>query len=247
MGLLSFLKPKPVLPPIDFGQLRVDMHSHLIPGIDDGSQSMDETIAMLAKFESLGYKKVITTPHIYSDCYKNTPETILGGLENVRQVAKELGLTIEIEAAAEYYCDEHFLDLINKKELLTINDKYVLMEFSFHSEMDNWKEFVFGVQAAGYFPIIAHFERYVYWHGSTKVAEEMVHLGAKLQLNINSLSGHYGPHIKKQGELIIDKELISFIASDCHRIDHLMLMEQSAHLSHLHKTMKSNQLLNSDL
>ena len=94
MGLLSIFKPQQILPAIDFSQLAVDMHSHLIPGIDDGAKNMDETIAMLAKFESLGYKKVITTPHVYSDCYRNTPETILGGLKNVQQTAKDLGLTI---------------------------------------------------------------------------------------------------------------------------------------------------------
>ncbi|MCO5259562.1 MAG: histidinol phosphatase [Crocinitomicaceae bacterium] len=247
MGLFNIFKSKKTLPNIDFGQLVVDMHSHLIPGIDDGAQNMDETIALLAKFESMGYKKIITTPHVYSDCYKNTPEIILGGLKQVKQTAKDLGLSIEIEAAAEYYCDEYFLKLINQKELLTINNKYVLMEFSFHTEMENWKEFVFGVQAAGYTPIIAHFERYVYWHGSTKVAEEMIALGAKLQLNINSLTGHYGPHIKKQSELLIDKELFSFLATDCHRIQHLLLMENSAGLPYLHKVLNSGKLLNQDL
>ena len=90
-------KKTPVLTPIDFGHFKVDMHSHLIPGIDDGSKSMDTTIAMLAKFESLGYKKVITTPHVMSDYYKNTPEIILAGLKNVQETAKELNLRIKVE------------------------------------------------------------------------------------------------------------------------------------------------------
>ena len=247
MGLLSIFKPQQILPAIDFSQLAVDMHSHLIPGIDDGAKNMDETIAMLAKFEALGYKKVITTPHVYSDCYRNTPETILGGLKNVQQTAKDLGLTIEIEAAAEYYCDEYFLDLIEKKELLSIDNKYVLMEFSFHAEMDNWREFVFGVRAAGYTPIIAHFERYMYWIGSTKVAQEMVELGAKLQLNYNSLAGHYGPSIKKQAELLISNNLISFLATDCHRIQHLRIMEDNANNAFVHKLLNSGLLLNNQL
>ncbi len=247
MGLFDLFKQKKELEPIDFGQLRTDMHSHLIPGIDDGSPSMDATIAMLAKFESLGYKKVITTPHVYSDCYKNTPEIILGGLKTVQETIRQLGLTIQVEAAAEYYCDEYFAELIKTGELLSIDNKYVLMEFPFMSEPDNWREFIFGVQTAGYFPIIAHFERYVYWHGSVEIAQTMRELGAKIQLNINSLTGHYGPEIKKQGEKLIDHQLLDFIASDCHRIQHLLLMESNARLPYLHKALTTNQLLNHTL
>lgn len=246
MGFLQLFKTKKLLP-IDFSTLQTDMHSHLIPGIDDGSKSMDETIAMLAKFESLGYKKVITTPHVYSDCYKNTPEIILQGLKEVQQTAKELGLSIQIEAAAEYYCDEYFQELIAEKNLMTINGVYVLMEFPFLSEMNNWKEFIFNIRSIGYVPIIAHFERYVYWHGSVEKAKEMRQLGAKIQLNINSLTGHYGPDVKKQGERLIDHQLLDFIATDCHRIQHLLLMENKADLAYLHKAIKTNMLLNNSL
>ena len=115
MGLFGsiFSKKESQRDPIDLSVFKVDMHSHLIPGIDDGSKSMDETIVMLAKFESLGYKKVITTPHIMSDYYKNTPEIILGKLEEVKKAAKELNLSIEIEAAAEYYFDETLLEKLS--------------------------------------------------------------------------------------------------------------------------------------
>lgn len=247
MGLFQLFKSNQRLSPIDFSLLKTDMHSHLIPGIDDGARSMDETIAMLAKFESLGYEKVITTPHVYSDCYRNTPEIILGGLQNVQQTAKELGLTIQVEAAAEYFCDEYLLELIHSGQLLTIGGKYVLIEFPFLSEMNNWKEFVFGIQSIGYLPIIAHFERYVYWHGSVEKAKEMKELGAKIQLNINSLTGHYGSDVKKQGERLIDSQLLDFIATDCHRIQHLVLMEEKANLPYLHKALATNQLLNNTL
>ena len=130
----GFFKKKKQLEPIDLGQIAVDMHSHLIPGIDDGSKSMDESIAMLAKFQHLGYRKVITTPHVMFDYYRNTPEIILSGLEQVRETAAKLGLDIEIEAAAEYYFDEYFLELIAKKELLTFGDNYVLVEFAFQGK-----------------------------------------------------------------------------------------------------------------
>src|SRR5690606_20138372 len=121
--------------------------------------------------------------------------------------------------------------------------KYVLMEFPFLSEMTNWRAFVFGVQSAGYTPIIAHFERYVYWHGSVDQAKKMRESGTKIQLNINSLTGHYGQEIRKQGERLIDNQLLDFIATDCHRIQHLLLMELKANMKYLHKAMDNNRLL----
>lgn len=247
MSLFNFFKSNKKLMPVDFGILGTDMHSHLIPGIDDGSKSMDETIAMLAKFESLGYKKVITTPHIYNDFYKNTPEIIREGLVEVQKTAKTLGLTIDIEAAAEYHCDENFLEQIKNNNLLTINETYVLIEFPFLNELTNWKEFIFNVQTLGYTPIIAHFERYVYWHGSIEKAKQIRELGGKIQLNINSLSSHYGPDVKLQGEKLIDAQLVDFLGSDCHRIQHLTMMENNSNLAYLHKVIATNQLLNSQL
>ena len=101
-GLFSSLfKKKEVLPPFHLSSLKADMHSHLIPGIDDGSPTMDHSIAMLSKFESLGYKKVITTPHIMSDTFPNTPDIIKNGLKNLKKEIKKTELKIEVEAAAE--------------------------------------------------------------------------------------------------------------------------------------------------
>src|SRR5688500_18506007 len=117
---------------VDLATVKTDMHSHLIPGIDDGSKSMEDTLNMLRKFNELGYQKVITTPHVMSDFYKNTPEIILGGLAHVRSAIKAENLPIEIEAAAEYYLDFKFDELIKKKELLTFGDNYVLFELSFN-------------------------------------------------------------------------------------------------------------------
>lgn len=244
MGFLNLFKSKKQLQPIDFSQIGVDMHSHLIPGIDDGSQSMDETIAMLAKFESLGYTKVITTPHIYGDLYKNTSKIILEGLTKVQETSEKIGLKITIEASAEYHCDEHFMELINSNNILSINNQYVLMEFPFLTELNNWNDYVFKLKAIGYTPIIAHFERYVYWHGSIEKAVQLKELGAKIQLNINSLSNHYGPDVKKQAERLIDAKIVDFLGSDCHKIQHLLLMESNANSKYLHKLLEDETLLN---
>lgn len=235
--LSNFFKRKKQLDPIDLSKIGVDMHSHLIPGIDDGSKNMDETIAMLAKFQSLGFKKVITTPHIMSDYYRNTPEIILSGLERVRETKTKLGLDIEIEAAAEYYFDEYFLDLIKKKELLSFGKNYVLVEFAFMGKPMYENEMFFEMLNAGYSPVLAHFERYAAFHGSTEKAEEYRSRGVAIQMNLNSLTGHYGPEVKKQAEKLIDQKLVDFVGSDCHRIQHLLTLEDHLNLPYMHKLL----------
>lgn len=241
MGLFSRLvgKSDPKLDPVSLSELGVDMHSHLIPGIDDGSKSMDETIAMLVKFESLGYRKLFTTPHIMSDYYRNTPEIILDGLEQVKKVAGELNLSIQLEAAAEYYFDESLIQrLRNKERLLTFGNQYVLFEFSFHSIPSHNEELFFELITQGYKPVLAHFERYMYYLGSVDKALEFREKGIHIQLNLNSLAGHYGPEIKKQAEALIDAGAVDFAGSDCHRIDHLMMLERNLNLPYMHKLLQ---------
>ncbi|NRA11529.1 MAG: capsular biosynthesis protein [Crocinitomicaceae bacterium] len=243
-----FGKKQPDLPEFDLSQFGVDMHSHLIPGIDDGSESIDETIAMLAKFESFGYKKIVTTPHIMSDYYRNTPEIIHRGMEKVRSSIKEHNLSIELEAAAEYYFDETLLQKLEKKEkLLTFGDNYVLFEFSFHSEPNQIDQLYFEFLAQKYKPVLAHFERYAFTLGSIDKAAEWRDMGINIQMNFNSLSGHYGPEVKKQAELLVDEKLIDFVATDCHRMDHLIILESNLKSPYVHKLanldLKNRELL----
>jgi len=247
MGLFNRFKSKEVLPKIDLSSFKVDMHSHLIPGIDDGSQSMDETIAMLAKFESFGYKKVITTPHIMSDFYRNTPEIILEGLEKVKQTAKRLNLKIEIDAAAEYYFDETLIEKLEKKErLLTFGDNYVLFEFSFHVEPPQIDKLLFELLSQGYKPVLAHFERYMFLLNTPEKAKEWREMGINIQMNFNSLGGHYGPEIQKQAEWLVDNKQIDFVSTDCHRMDHLLILEKNLVNPYFHKLLELD-LKNGDL
>ena len=239
MGLFSNLfKKKEVLPPFDLGRFKSDMHSHLIPGIDDGAQDMDQTIAMLAKFESLGYKKVVTTPHIMTDSFPNNPEIILSGLEKVRNEIKKVGINIEIEAAAEYYFDETLMPKIKNKELLTFGDNYVLVEFAFHSPPQFLDQLFFELKTHGYRPVIAHFERYLYYLGKIDKAEKWRSEGINIQININSLFGQYGPEVQKQAEKLIDEGQFDFVGTDCHRIEHLMILEKNLSSPYLHKIGK---------
>ena len=239
MGIFSNLfKKKEILPPFDLGRFKSDMHSHLIPEIDDGAQDMDQTIAILAKFESLGYKKVVTTPHIMTDSFPNNPEIILSGLEKVKNEIKKVGIEIEIEAAAEYYFDETLMPKIKNKELLTFGDNYVLVEFAFHSPPQFLDQLFFELKTHGYRPVIAHFERYLYYLGKIDKAEKWRSEGINIQINLNSLFGQYGPEVQKQAEKLIDEGQFDFVGTDCHRIEHLMILEKNLSSPYLHKIGK---------
>lgn len=245
---MSFLKRlftgSPKLDPINYGVLGTDVHSHLIPDIDDGSKSLEESLLLLQKFKDLGFKKVITTPHIMSDFYKNTPEIILSGLEDVRKGIKEKGLDIEIEAAAEYYLDFHFEELIEKSELLSFGDNYVLFELSFMHEPNRIKEVIFSLQTKGYKPILAHVERYPFYFNEFDKIEDFMNRGCLMQLNTNSLTGQYGPQVKKMAEQLIEKGWIDLIGSDCHHLGHLESMDSIRTNKHLHQIIGKSDLLN---
>lgn len=248
MGILkSFFTSNKNKTPYDLSALKVDMHSHLIPDIDDGSQSMEQTIGMLLRFVELGYQKVITTPHIMSDYYPNTPKIINSGLYEVRKEIDRFNIPISIEAAAEYYFDEFLFDKIKSKELLTFGKDYVLFEFSFVSIPHNIDQLIFDFKTNNYTPILAHYERYPYFfeYGAEYV-ETLRSKGVKIQMNLNSLTGHYGKPIQKQAEMLVDHKLVDFVGTDCHRIEHLETLEANLKGDYFQKLIDLN-LLNNQL
>lgn len=247
MGLFSNLfKAKVHFEPLDLGIFQCDMHSHLLPGIDDGAKTMEESLGMVLKFYQLGYRKLIITPHIMEDYYKNTPEIILGKLEELRKEVKAFGVDIELEAAAEYYYDETLIEKIQAKTLLTFGNNHVLFEYAFGAEPQRITALLFEMKTNGYKPILAHYERYPYYHNLPEKIQEYRDNGTLIQLNLLSLCGHYGPHIEKQAKYLVDNQLIDFVATDCHRIEHLQIIERNATNLYFHK-LKELNLLNSSL
>lgn len=250
MGLFANLfgkKKEKNLTPADLSVLGVDVHSHLIPGIDDGAKTIEESLNLLAEFEALGYKKVITTPHVMSDYYRNTPEIILSGLEEVRKAKTERGLKIEIDAAAEYNLDADFAPKIEAKELLTFGDNYVLFELPFLSEPPMFNDIVWKLQMGGYKPVLAHVERYGYWHNQWEKIASLKDRGVYIQLNINSLTGHYGPDVKGIGEKLIENDMVDLLGSDCHNLNHIGLLQRARQKPSLHKLLQSDKLINKQL
>jgi protein-tyrosine phosphatase len=226
--------------------LELDIHSHLLPGIDDGSQNMNETLDLLYQFEALGYKKVITTPHIMQDYYANTPAIIRGKLAEVREAAAENGLRIKIDAAAEYYLDEFFYSLLDKpEELLTFGPNYILFETGFINQPTILFDAIFKMKSQGLQPIFAHPERYTYVQGNYALAAEVVERGALLQINMNSLTGYYSPVIKKTAEKLIDDGMVSFIGTDLHNQRHMEVLKSAISKKYFDKLLDKGILNNS--
>jgi protein-tyrosine phosphatase len=247
MALFGMFKKKEELGEADLSVLKTDMHSHFIPGIDDGAKSTADSLEMLAEMKALGFRKVITTPHIMADGYKNTPEIILKGLERLRNAVKEAGIDIEVEAAAEYYFDYEFEKSIPDKNKLTFGNKYLLWEMSFMNKPENINEVIFEMQMSGYKPILAHVERYPFWHKEFSIYEDLASRGTLLQLNINSIAGQYGGPTKKAAEYLIDNNMISFLGTDCHNMGHLATVRETLSEPYLHKLLASGRLLNATL
>ena len=216
-----FKKKKDPLPLVDFSVIGTDMHSHFIPSIDDGSDSVATSIALIKGLVKLGYKNIITTPHVMSDHYPNSSEDILNGLEKVKKGLITEGVNINVHAAAEYYLDEYFLDLLEKEPLLTLWDNYVLVEMSFYSPPRGWEDYFFKIALKGYQPILAHPERYPYFHKSYVEYAEIREKGVALQVNVLSLTGYYGESVKKTAFRLLDDKLIDFLGTDMHHVRHL--------------------------
>jgi len=242
--MFSFLKKiEPIRGPI----LKVDLHSHLIPAIDDGSKSMEESIEMLKGLEALGYEKVITTPHIMTDAYKNTQEIIRNGLDALRQEARKAGIALEIDAAAEYYLDDGFYDLLEAGDLMNVNGEYLLFETSYTSKPLQLEEMIFAIGKAGYTPMMAHPERYRYVKDPQKEYTRWKELGVIFQCNINSFGGHYGRSAKELVTFLNENGMIDFLGSDAHGMRHIGTLKD-LFFSEVYKDIfTKNKILNDSL
>jgi len=191
------------------------MHSHLVPGIDDGVKSNEQALATIRKMMDLGYEKFITTPHIMSDSYPNTAEDIQARTASLNVFLRSQRIGVEVTAAAEYYLDEYTMKEVDGPgKLMTFGDNYLLFETNYLSEPYILKDFIFKATSKGYRPVLAHPERYQYM--TMEKAQDLVDRGVLLQMNLLSLSGFYAKPVQKLAEKLIDKKMISFIGSDCH-------------------------------
>lgn len=222
------------------------MHSHLLPGLDDGVKTFEESLKLVASLKAMGYKKLIITPHIISDIYRNTPEAILQKHDELRWHLTENNMDMETTVAAEYYLDESLMQKIRDKEkLLTFGDRYLLFETNFLSEPLNLKEFIFLASTSQYKLILAHPERYLYLHDKPELAEDLLNRGVLFQVNINSLSGFYSKAAQSMAYKLIDRGWVHWLGTDCHHEGHAGQTRQTISNKYFQKALTLPLLNNS--
>lgn len=233
----------------DFSGLNTDMHSHLLPGIDDGATDPGNSVQLIRGLQELGYSKFITTPHIFWDMYQNDPSTIKSAHQHLQAEMNKLGMNTLLHPAAEYYLDDHFDELIElKNPLLTIKDKMVLVEFSFVNAPLNYKNQLFQLQISGYQPILAHPERYLYLGANKKVFDDLKSAGCLFQVNLLSLAGYYGKPTQEMAQYLLKKNYIDLLGTDLHHLRHLEALRSSPHIMPVVQSLlQSGQLLNPGL
>ena len=221
------------------------MHSHILPGIDDGSPDMETSLQLIRAMQAMGYRQLIATPHVMTDFYPNTRSIILQKRDAVQAAVEKAGIDIVIGAAAEYLIDENFEILYQKEPLLTLPGGYVLVEMSFFQPYPNFHKVLFDLQMKGYKPIFAHPERYSYFRHTDQL-QQIKDYGALLQMNLLSITGYYGKPIREQAQKLIDKDMIDFLGTDLHHARHAELLAKglpdiTSHFQSAHNF--SNQIL----
>jgi len=204
--------------PTDF----VDIHSHFLPGIDDGAKDIEDSISLIKTMRSYGIKNIITTPHILGNVWPNNSTIIKSKLVEVKDALIANNITdVRLHASAEYLLDETFYKLLKANDLLTLKDNFILVELSYFNPPANLYDILFEIRIEGYIPVIAHPERYLFYHNNLSQYDKLKLNGCKFQLNLLSLMGHYGKDIQKMANYLLKKNYIDFVGSDAHNTYHL--------------------------
>ncbi|QBQ39817.1 histidinol phosphatase [Sphingobacterium psychroaquaticum] len=208
----------------DLGWLKVDMHSHILPGIDDGCVSIDQSIQILDRLQELGLSSFYFTPHVFAEMYPNNKETVSNAY---RALLQHIPSGIDSAYAAEYMVDSVFeKDLIeNDSELLLLPNEHILIEMSYMQESLSIEDVLFNLKVQGYKPILAHPERYVYYHGDRSRLKRFKEIGVLFQVNILSLIGYYGKREKHAAKWLADQGGIDLLGTDVHHERHVNAIE----------------------
>lgn len=218
--MLSLFKTRPKLAElIPAGY--VDIHSHVLPGIDDGAKTMQDSDYLLRSMSELGFSKVITTPHTMGNVWNNTSETITDALLKVHSELPALAKTANLQAASEYFLDENLMELVATKALLTLKEGYVLVEMSYLNAPLQLYDFLFELQLKGYQLILAHPERYSFLHANKKEYTKLKKAGCKFQLNLLATVGYYGKEVAEITDVLLKEEMYDFVGSDIHHKFHI--------------------------
>lgn len=241
--MLTFFKSKPALKDL-IPDHHVDIHSHLLPGIDDGARTFEDTLRLTKALRGFGMTQLITTPHIIQYVWDNSRDLIKTKESDIRNELEKNQIRIPFHAAAEYMMDDHFVQLFKAKDLLTLKDNYVLVEMSYINPPIQLYSILFDLQLAGYIPVLAHPERYVFYHHNFEEYEKLKRAGCLFQLNLLATVGYYGEGIAKIAEKLLQRGMYSFVGSDVHHDNHIAAFDQKVKykdLAPLNEAIANNQ------
>ena len=223
--MFLFKKNKPFLHdliPNDY----VDIHSHLLPGIDDGAKSIEESIELMNNLKALGFSKFIITPHIYKEVWDNTKDVIENNFKTTKKAFINSNILNNCTPAAEYMLDTYFHNLIKNEKLITLKDNYILVEMSYINAPIQLYDIIFDIQIAGYIPVLAHPERYNFYHLKLEEYKRLKKAGCKFQLNLLSAVGYYGPEVSRTADYLLKNNMIDFVGSDVHHGKHVEYLQK---------------------
>lgn len=215
--IINFFKSKPTLKQL-IPSAFVDIHSHVLPGIDDGAKNIEESLTLISEMKKMGFSKIIGTPHIYPGLYDNNNESIMGSFEKIKS---ELKIKISLDYSAEYMLDDSLIEKATQKKLLTIKKNHILLELGFVYPPNYVFEIMFELQTMGYQIILAHPERYFFLHKNYELVKKLKKLNCKFQINLLSSTGYYGKDVVKFTDKLLKEKLIDYTGSDIHNINHI--------------------------
>lgn len=203
-----------------------DVHCHILPGVDHGSQNVEQSLAMLQAELDMGVNRVVCTSHVTSQTFENTVDSLTHAYEELVQAVKEAELEVEIFASAEYRVDEYFNKEYAAGNILPMPGNFLLLENSFQQELLELDELLFDCQLKGYKPMLAHPERYSYYARRHQRLTQLHNNGVKFQLNILSLTGFFGAMARETAVWLIKNNMVDFLGSDMHSVEQAEIIQR---------------------
>ncbi|MEG1765120.1 MAG: CpsB/CapC family capsule biosynthesis tyrosine phosphatase [Muribaculaceae bacterium] len=198
-----------------------DIHSHVVPGIDDGSQNVETSLFLIRKMMEWGITRILATPHVTMSTFENTPPIITAAFEKLKTALADNKIDIEIGHSAEYRVDGFFENIVKNNEIFLLPNNHILVENSFLQEPWQLDEMLFDLKLKGYSPILAHPERYKYYMSKPSRYAELHDSDTLFQVNLLSFAGYYGKEVKNMAEWLLENKMIDFIGTDLHNIKHV--------------------------
>ena len=229
---------------LDFSVIGVDMHSHLIPAVDDGAKDIADSLALIEGLKALGFHHLITTPHTFQDIHPNTKVSLEDGH---KLLTGHLPDGIGLALSSEYYLDDQFKEQLDLEAILPLPGNRLLVECSQLVKPHDLEERIFDLGIRGYQVILAHPERYLFFHEDFAYFTRLKEMGVEMQVNALSLTPHYGKHVQAIAEKLITKDLIDFIGTDLHHAKHLAALQQVPVSKYFTRLVDSGLLKNQSL